>query len=331
MLLAHASRTEGVYTANRTLELKGATIFPPPIACSTAHLNSKPAQPTETNTMRNLNQHTITQAVIERLADTPDPRLKEILASLVRHLHSFAREVQLTESEWLQGIRFLTATGQKCDDKRQEFILLSDVLGLSMLTVAMNNDKPEGCTEATVFGPFHVEGAPRYENGEDIANGAIGEPCLVSGTVRGLDGEPVADAVMEVWQADADGYYDVQRPDLGKHQGRGILKSDGDGSFHFKTILAQAYPIPVDGPVGDMLRATRRHPWRPAHLHFMIKAPGYETLVTHVFRNGDKYLDSDAVFGVRQSLVGNWEKQDDGTYSLKYDFVLNPAYEAVTS
>ena len=274
--------------------------------------------------MRNLNQDTITQAVLARLADTPDPRLKEIMTSLVQHLHAFAREVRLTEDEWMQGIQFLTRTGQKCDDKRQEFILLSDTLGLSMLTVAMNNDKPAGCTEATVFGPFHVEGAPHYEHGDDVANGAKGDPCLVRGVVRGIGGEPVAGAVIDVWQADSDGNYDVQYQGLEQAQARGVLKSGPDGKFHFNTIVAVAYPIPVDGPVGDMLRATARHPWRPAHLHFMIKAPGYETLVTHVFRNGDEYLDSDAVFGVRQSLVADWVKQGDGSYLLDYEFVLNP-------
>jgi hydroxyquinol 1,2-dioxygenase len=274
--------------------------------------------------MRNLNQHTITQAVIARLAATPDARLKEVLTSLVQHLHAFAREVKLTEQEWLAGINFLTATGQTCDDKRQEFILLSDTLGLSMLTVAMNNHKPAGCTEATVFGPFHVEGAPHYDNGADLANGAAGEPCIVRGRVLGLRGEPVADAVVEVWQADAEGNYDVQYPDLDQHQARGVLRSGADGRFDFRTIVAEAYPIPVDGPVGEMLRATKRHPWRPAHLHFMVTAPGYEKLVTHVFRSGDPYLDSDAVFGVRQSLVADWVRQPDGVYRLDFDFVLNP-------
>jgi len=274
--------------------------------------------------MRNLNQHTITQAVIARLAATPDARLKEVLTSLVQHLHAFAREVKLTEQEWLAGINFLTATGQTCDDKRQEFILLSDTLGLSMLTVAMNNHKPAGCTEATVFGPFHVEGAPHYDNGADLANGAAGEPCIVRGRVLGLRGEPVADAVVEVWQADAEGNYDVQYPDLDQHQARGVLRSGADGRFDFRTIVAEAYPIPVDGPVGEMLRATKRHPWRPAHLHFMVMAPGYEKLVTHVFRSGDPYLDSDAVFGVRQSLVADWVRQPDGVYRLDFDFVLNP-------
>ena len=275
--------------------------------------------------MRNLNQDTITQAVLARFAGTPDARVKELMTSLVQHLHAFAREVKLTEAEWLAGIHFLTATGQKCDDKRQEFILLSDTLGLSMLTVAMNNDKPQGCTEATVFGPFHVEGAPHFDNGADVANGAVGEPCIVRGRVLGLGGEAVAGAEIEVWQADAEGNYDVQYADLGKFQARGVLNSGADGSFTFRTIVAEPYPIPIDGPVGDMLRATRCHPWRPAHLHFMIKAPGYETLVTHVFRNGDPYLDSDAVFGVRQSLVADWVKQPDGVYRLDFDFVLNPA------
>lgn len=274
--------------------------------------------------MRNLNQDTITQAVIARFAGTPDARLKELMTSLVQHLHAFAREVKLTEEEWLAGIEFLTATGQKCDDRRQEFILLSDTLGLSMLTVAMNNDKPQGCTEATVFGPFHVEGAPHYEHGADVANGAAGEPCIVRGRVLGLAGEAVAGAVIEVWQADDRGNYDVQYPDLEQHRARGVLISGADGRFHFRTIVAEAYPIPVDGPVGDMLRATKRHPWRPAHLHFMITAPGYEKLVTHVFRSGDSYLDSDAVFGVRQSLVADWVRQPDGVYSLDFNFVLNP-------
>jgi hydroxyquinol 1,2-dioxygenase len=273
--------------------------------------------------MRNLTQDNITQAVLGRLAGTPDPRLKEVMTSLVQHLHAFAREVKLTEAEWLAGIAFLTRVGHITDDQRQEFILLSDTLGLSMLTVAMNNDKPAGCTESTVFGPFYVEGAPHFDLGEDVANGAAGIPCVVRGTVRGLDGEPVPGAELHVWQADAEGKYDVQRE--GGHQARGVLHANGKGEYHFRSILAEAYPIPDDGPVGDMLRATKRHPWRPAHLHFMIRAPGYETLITHVFRDGDPYLDSDAVFGVRQSLVAEWKKQPDGTWLVEYDFVLQPA------
>jgi len=278
--------------------------------------------------MRNLTQDNITQAVIARFAETPDPRLKEIMTSLVQHLHAFAREVKLTEEEWFQGIQFLTRAGHITDDQRQEFILLSDTLGLSMLTVAMNNDKPAGCTEATVFGPFFVEGAPSYDLGEDVANGAAGVPCTVRGTVRGLDGEAVPGAEIQVWQADAEGKYDVQRQGLDEHRARGVLHANGRGEYHFRSILAEAYPIPDDGPVGDMLKATKRHPWRPAHLHFMIKAPGYETLITHVFRNGDQYLDSDAVFGVRQSLIADWVQQSDGRYLVEYDFVLNPEKES---
>lgn len=274
--------------------------------------------------MRNLNQDNITQAVIARFGDTPDPRLKDIVTSLVQHLHAFAREVKLTEAEWLRGIEFLTATGQKCDDKRQEFILLSDVLGLSMLTVAMNNDKPRGCTEATVFGPFFVEGAPHYAHGDDVANGAVGEPCEVFARVRGIGGEPIVGARVDVWQADAEGHYDVQQSGLDQAQARGVLTTGTEGEIHFRTIVAEAYPIPTDGPVGELLAATRRHPWRPAHLHFKIETEGYEPLTTHVFRSGDKYLDSDAVFGVRQSLVADWLHQPDGHYRLDYDFVLNP-------
>ena len=275
--------------------------------------------------MRNLNQDNITQAVIASFSQTADPRLKQVLISLVQHLHAFAREVELTEEEWFKGIEFLTGCGHITDDKRQEFILLSDVLGLSMLTVAMNNHKPEGCTEATVFGPFYVKDAPRYELGADIANGAKGTPCVVRGTVRNTAGEAIPGATLDVWQSDEDGLYDVQHTALAQAQARGQLQADGAGRFHFRSIVAVPYAIPHDGPVGAMLQATGRHPWRPAHLHFMVQAPGYETLITHVFRSDSDYLDSDAVFGVRQSLVCDWEQQADGSYLLTYDFVLNPA------
>jgi hydroxyquinol 1,2-dioxygenase len=290
--------------------------------------------------MRNINEDTITQAVLASMSDRCDGRLRTIITSLVQHLHSFAREVKLTEAEWFKAIQFLTECGHITDDKRQEFILLSDTLGLSMLVMAQNNKKPTECTEATVFGPFYVEDAPTYENGADIANGARGEPCFVSGQVRGLDGTPLSGAQIDVWQSDEDGFYDVQKsgddPSSSAHQARGRLNSDRDGQFHFRSILAEAYPIPHDGPVGRMLEALGRHPWRPAHLHFMIKAPGYETLITHVFRDDDKYLDSDAVFAVRSTLITKWVEHDCGVapdgskmdtpfYSLNYDFVLNPA------
>jgi len=284
--------------------------------------------------MRNIDEDNITQAVIARHAAAGNARVREVMTSLVQHLHAFTREVKLTEAEWAEGIRFLTECGQMCSDRRQEFILLSDTLGLSMLVTALNQRKPKGCTESTVFGPFHVDGAPHYEHGDDVGNGARGEPCYVRGQVRALDGTPIAGAEVQVWQSDADGLYDVQRPGLAEHRARGILTSDADGGFHFKSIVAEPYPIPHDGPVGRMLQALGRHPWRPAHLHFMITAPGYQRLVTHVFRHGDQYLDSDAVFGVRSSLVADWVhhasgRTPDGHTSalpfttLDFAFVLN--------
>ena len=286
--------------------------------------------------MRNINEHTITEAVLARMADCPDARLKTILNALVTHLHDFAREVKLTEAEWMRGIEFLTATGQQCTDKRQEFILLSDTLGLSTLTVAMNHATSPQATEATVFGPFHVPGAPELPLGADISGGAKGEPLFVTATVRGVNGEPVAHAQVDVWEADAEGFYDLQRTDLANVQGRAVLRTDQEGRLFFKGVLPVAYPIPTDGPVGDMLEATSRHPWRPAHVHFMIEAPGYQTLITHVFVDGDRYLDSDAVFGVRSSLIGDFQRHADGTapdgsskatpfHTLRFDFVLEPA------
>ena len=285
--------------------------------------------------MVNIDQWTITKAVLETQEHCPDARLKQVMASLVRHLHDFARDVQLTEDEWMAGIRFLTDTGHITDDNRQEFILLSDVLGLSTLVTAQNHPTPAGCTEPTVFGPFYVDDAPDYAMGGDIANGAAGEPCYVGGSIRGLDGEPIAGAKIAVWQSDAEGFYDVQRTDVDHRQGRGNLRSRPDGTFHFRSVVAAPYPIPHDGPVGKMLAALGRHPWRPAHLHFMIDAPGYESLTTHIFRAGGPYLDSDAVFGVRTTLIADWVpheagKAPDGSMSaspfhtLDYDFVLQP-------
>lgn len=274
--------------------------------------------------MQNFNRMNITQAVLERLANTPDPRLKQIMQALVQHMHAFAQEVHLTEDEWFKGVQFLTEVGQKCTSTRQEFILLSDVLGLSMLTVAMNNEKPQGCTEATVFGPFFVKNAPQVLNGADIANGAKGNPCEIRCTVCGVDGTRIAGAIVDVWQADDEGLYDVQKPELDHAQARARLTTQSDGSLHFRSVVPEAYPIPTDGPVGKMLLATARHPWRPAHLHFMVSAEGYETLITHVFREGDPYLQTDAVFGVRPSLIKGWKSQSDGSILLEYDFVLNP-------
>jgi hydroxyquinol 1,2-dioxygenase len=275
--------------------------------------------------MKSAGSDTLVQQVVERFGDTPDSRLREIMGSLVRHLHAFIRETRLSEQEWMKGIEFLTAVGQKCDDKRQEFILLSDVLGASMQVVAVQSDRAPGCTESTVFGPFHVEGAPSVPNGGDIANGANGTPCVVRGTVRGADGEGIVNAAVDVWQADDDGLYDVQRPDLQCAQGRGVLTTDAQGAFWFHSVVPVPYPIPTDGPVGGLLQATRRSPWRPAHLHFRIQAPGYETLITHVFRTGDPHLASDPVFGVRPSLVADWPATSDGQHELRFAFVLHRA------
>jgi hydroxyquinol 1,2-dioxygenase len=278
--------------------------------------------------MTDIDERTITDAVLAAQQGAPSPRLAEVIASLVRHLHDFAREVKLTEAEWFEGIRFLTRAGHITDRKRQEFILLSDVLGLSTLVTAQNNARPAGCTEATVFGPFFVEGAPRVEHGADIANGAKGPACEVSGQVRSLDGAPIAGALIDVWQSDEDGFYDVQKPHADGHQARAQLVSGADGRFHFRSILAHCYPIPHDGPVGDLLQGLGRHPWRPAHLHFMIQAPGHQRLITHVFCKGDRYLESDAVFGVRSTLIADWVKHETAAgqphYTLEYDFVLNP-------
>jgi hydroxyquinol 1,2-dioxygenase len=286
--------------------------------------------------MRNIDEDNITQAVLASFAGCRDERLRTVMTSLVQHLHAFVRQVRLTESEWFQAIQFLTDTGHITDDKRQEFILLSDTLGVSMLVTALNSRKRKGCTESTVLGPFFVEGAPQCEDGADITRGAKGEPCWVSGRVTDPAGRPIAGAQIEVWQADADGYYDVQYPDFDEHRVRGRFVSGADGCFNLQTVLPSSYPIPHDGPVGKMLAATGRHPWRPAHLHFMIDADGFKRLITHVFRRDDRYLDSDAVFGVRSTLIADWPHRSPGEtpdgsvsavpfHELKFDFVLDAA------
>ncbi|MBR1221618.1 intradiol ring-cleavage dioxygenase [Bradyrhizobium sp. U87765 SZCCT0131] len=286
--------------------------------------------------MRNFNEHTITDAVIARNSETCEPRIKEISEALVRHLHAFVREVRPTQKEWEQGIDFLTRTGHMCDDKRQEFILLSDALGVSMLVDAINHPQPEGATETTVLGPFYVQAAPDKALGEDISGGLEGDPLLVTGSVSSPDGRPLAGATIDVWHSDDDGYYDVQQLEkIGDLAMRARFHADDNGRFHFWSIKPAAYPIPHDGPVGQMLEAQGRHPWRPAHVHFMISAPGHEQLVTHVFVAGDKYLDSDVVFGVKDSLIREFVRREAGTapdgrrmdapfYHLNYDFGLKP-------
>jgi maleylacetate reductase len=257
-------------------------------------------------------EEAVTAEVLATFSGAAAPRYREVIQSLVRHLHAFAREVRLTESEWQQGIDFLTRTGHITDDRRQEFILLSDVLGLSMLTVAINAPASAGATESTVVGPFFTEDAPEVPLGGDIAGAAKGQPCYVSGTVRGTGGEPVPGARIEVWESDEDGFYDVQYPD-GRTGGRGWLRSAADGGYRFWSVRPAPYPIPDDGPVGDLLAAAGRGPMRPAHLHFKVEAPGYRTLITHIFVAGDPYLDRDAVFGVKESLITDFAEHPPGT------------------
>jgi hydroxyquinol 1,2-dioxygenase len=279
----------------------------------------------------------LVELVTASFRNTPDPRLKLLMDALVRHLHAFLREVRLTEAEWQAAIAFLTETGHITDDRRQEFILLSDVLGASMQTIAINNEAYANATEATVFGPFFVDGSPQIEAGGDLAGGAAGEPCWVEGTVTGTDGKPVAGALIEVWEADADGFYDVQYAD-GRTAARGHLASDADGGYRFWALTPTPYPIPHDGPVGRLLAAAGRSPMRASHLHFMVSAPGQRTLVTHIFVRGDELLSRDAVFGVKESLVKDFEREAAGTPApdgrdlggrswsrVRFDIVLAPA------
>ncbi|QKG23471.1 intradiol ring-cleavage dioxygenase [Actinomadura verrucosospora] len=279
-------------------------------------------------------EQAVTDEVLASFDGTADPRLREVMRSLVRHLHAFARDVRLTEAEWETAIGFLTRAGHITDDRRQEFILLSDVLGLSMLTVAINAPEAPGATESTVFGPFFVDGAPEIPLGGDIARGAPGTPCHVSGQVRSVDGTPIAGAWLDVWEADEDGFYDVQYPG-DRSAGRGRLRSGPDGEYRFWSVLPAPYPIPHDGPVGELLAAAGRGPMRPAHLHFKVTAPGHRTLITHIFVAGDPHLDHDAVFGVKDGLIVEAEhhttgpapdgSQPEGAWtSMHFDLVLAP-------
>jgi hydroxyquinol 1,2-dioxygenase len=260
------------------------------------------------------------EIVAASFRDTPDPRLQQILASLVQHLHAFVRDVRLTPQEWEAGIRFLTETGRMCDATRQEFILLSDTLGVSMLVESLANRVHGELTEATVEGPFHVIASPGREFGADInVSGQPGEPCVVSGRVLDEDGTPVPGASVDVWQADAEGCYDVQRPGQMSHGDlRGLFSTDAEGRYRFRTIVPRHYPIPADGPVGKMLRQTGRHEFRPAHIHFEVSAPGRHTVTTHVFVKDSPYLDSDTVFGVKESLIREFRVVDDPDRAAEY-------------
>ena len=284
--------------------------------------------------MRNLSEQNLTDAVLAKLEGATDARFKEVMTSLIRHLHAFVRETELTEAEWFAGIQFLTATGQKCDDKRQEYILLSDTLGVSMLVDAINHRKTTGATESTVLGPFYVPDQPELPIGANIAEGVPGDPTYFSGRVLTPAGKPIAGATLDLWSTDGEGWYDVQLEGKGL-RGRGKIRTDAEGRYAFWTIKPVSYPIPTDGPVGQMLLRMGRHPYRPAHTHMILSAPGYEPVTTHVFVEGDPYLESDAVFAVKNSLVVDFVRHAPGVapdgkrmerpyYTVHYDFGLMP-------
>ncbi|MCV3241977.1 catechol 1,2-dioxygenase [Mesorhizobium robiniae] len=265
------------------------------------------------------------EAVNERMVRSVNRRLAEIMACLVGHLHAFAKETQLTQGEWETAIDFLTRTGQMCSGERQEFILLSDTLGFSMLVDAINNRRPAGATESTVFGPFHVAGAPIRKMGDTINLDGKGESCLYEGRVLDLDGNPVAGAHVDVWSDNAEGFYDVQQPGIQpRWNNRGIFVTGQDGAYRFVGIKPVSYPIPNDGPVGQMLGQLGRHAYRPAHMHFLVTAHSYQRLVTHTFVGDDPYLDSDTVFGVKETLVAPFERVEGGPtlWRSQFDFVL---------
>lgn len=279
-------------------------------------------------------EENITELAEQRWCTARDPRTAEVMTSLVRHLHAFARDVRLTEDEWMAGIQWLTRSGQISDDKRQELILASDVLGLSMLVVQLNHRFDERATPATVLGPFFIEGSPQLEHGADMSDGLEGEPLVVHGTVRDLEGRPVAGAVLDVWQADADGAYEAQL-EVDEARLRGTYRSGEDGRYCVRTIAPKGYTIPMDGTVGDLISRTEISEYRPAHVHFMVKSPGFAPLITHLFEQGAQYLDTDVVFGTKQQLVVPFRTHPAGTtpagvaldrpwLGVEYDFILQP-------
>ena len=288
--------------------------------------------------MPQFNDTELTAAVIKSFEETPDPRLKFLLEELVKSLHDYVRRTDLTFAEWEYAIDFLTRVGQKCTPIRQEFILLSDVFGVSMLVDAVNHREREGATETTVLGPFYVGEHKEMPHGSDISpQNLTGEKMFVQSRVTDLNGKPLLGIPVDVWHADDDGYYDSQKPSYEAEgpSSRARFVTDADGRFFFRTILPCSYPIPTDGPVGEMILQVRRHPMRPAHVHFLVDAPGYEPLITHVFIDGDKYLDSDVVFGVKNDLIAKIEKRTDPVmpdgkpaaapwHLMTYDFRMKP-------
>jgi hydroxyquinol 1,2-dioxygenase len=278
-------------------------------------------------------EQNLTDIVVERWKDIPDPRLREVMRSLLKHLHAFVREIEPTEAEWMTAIEWLTKTGKLCTDKRQEFILASDVLGVSMLVDCINHRLATTATPSTVTGPFHIHDSPKLANGADMAAGAPGEPCFVTGTVRNLDGTPISSALLDIWQTDGEGLYEAQR-DVNEPWMRGIYESGPDGRFVIRTVAPIGYSIPMDGSVGDLMNQTNISHMRPTHIHFMVEAPGHHRLVTHIFQRGCQYIDVDAVYGVKAPLIVDFQKMPAGSkaptgelmntpfYVVNYDFAL---------
>lgn len=283
--------------------------------------------------MQLVTEDNITELAVERWATAADPRLAELMTALVRHLHDFAREVRLTEAEWMTAMQWLTRTGQISDEKREEFILASDVLGLSMLVVQMNHRLDPRATPATVLGPFFIEGSPQLPYGGDMSDGLDGVPLYVHGTVRDLDGAPVAGATFDVWQADDEGVYEAQLGEVDEARLRGKYTTREDGTYCVRSIAPKGYTIPMDGPVGELISRTAISHFRPAHIHFLLAVPGYAPLITHLFQEGAEYLDSDVVFGTKQELVVRFDEREPGPtpdggrsdvpwIEARYDFVL---------
>ncbi len=286
--------------------------------------------------MREFDEQSITAAVLARMDQCQDARFREVMSSLVTHLHQFVREVKLTEAEWFQAIGFLTAVGQTCTDRRQEFILLSDTLGVSILVITLNHPATGGVTDSTVLGPYYWEGAPELPGGANLAEGVKGEPAFYSGRVLSSDGTPIAGALLDIWSGDGEGNYDMQLPGETGMKARGRIRADAQGRYSFRSIKPNHYPVPTDGPVGRMLEKMGRHPMRPGHIHMLVSAPGHHRVTTHLFAAGSQYIDSDAVFGVKESLVTQFRRHPPGTapdgsrlevpfYTVEYDFRLQRA------
>lgn len=281
---------------------------------------------------------TLTDIAMDRWSNIPDARLRQVMVAAVKHLHAFVREVEPTKEEWFTAVDWLTRIGQKSDEKRQEMILASDVLGVSMLVDAINNRRPSGATPSTVEGPFHIPNAPEIANGENVTEGAPGEPCLVTGTIKGLNGEPIAGATIDIWQTDGDGLYEAQRETDHPYM-RGVYRSQADGSYIVRTVAPIGYTIPMDGPIGELMTRTTISHFRPAHIHFAVSAPGYHSLVTHLFVAGDEYIETDVVYGVKKELIAQFQQKPAGTaingekiatpyFQVNYDFVLEKQVKA---